>query len=394
MTKRKPLLPVVILLAVAGVSFYALLGGSGPKEAGAPAAPFGGPAGAIPLALETVTKEPYRIWNEYSGRLQAVDSVEIRPQVSGAITDILFTEGAEVKAGDELFTIDVRPFETALARANAELASARSQTRLAKLELDRAKPLVKQEFLSKSVFDQRNNNYKVALATIKTAEAAVKAAKLNLEYAHIKAPISGRVSRAELTVGNLVEAGPNAPILTTIVASDNIYAEFDVDEHTYLQTVRYRNAEGADMPVQLKLASDKEAHYQGIIHSFDNQLDTRSGTIRARAIFTNDDSALIPGMFATVRLGNAKEESVIRISERAIGVDQSRRFIYVVGDDNKVAYREVELGALERGKRVVTSGLKAGERIVPSGLQRIRPGAEVKPIKANAEGDAPPANPS
>lgn len=344
----------------------------------------GGNGEAMPAPVVTLQNEQFRQWNEFSGRLEAVDMVEVQPQVSGTITKIFFEEGSQVEKGQELFLIDPRPYEAALARAEADLASARSQASLAKVELDRAKSLMQQEFLSKSVFDQRQSGYRVANSSIQSAEAAVKTAKLNLEYAHVKAPISGRVGRAEITEGNVVESGPNAPVLTTIVASENIYAEFDVDEQTYLQMVRYKQDKGADMPVKLKLSSDETAKYEGTIRSFDNQLDTTSGTIRARAIFKNDDGALVPGMYATVRLGSAEEKDALRVSERAIGVDQDRRYVYVVNDENKIEYRAVKLGAKEDGKRIILSGLEAGERIIPSGLQRFRPGMEVQPMDPNA----------
>lgn len=379
--KRNSIFFLLLLILVVGSGYYFFSGGDTPSQAGGAPAMMGGAPQAVPMMLETVKEESYRVWNEFSGRLEAVDSVEVRPRVSGAITKILFKEGANVKAGEELITIDPRPFEAALAEARAMLASARSESSLAKTELDRAQALVKKGFLSKSAFDQRKSTYNVARAAIQSAEAAVKTAKLNVEYAHVKAPISGRVGRAELTVGNVVSSGAGAPILTTIVASEQMYAEFEVDEQTYLSMVRYKQDKGTDMPVQLKLKSDDEPRYKGVIHSFDNQLDAGSGTIRARAIFENKDGALIPGMFASVRLGSAAEEKVIRVSERAVGVDQSRRFVYVVGNDNKTAYREVELGALEDGKRVVLSGLAAGERIVPSGLQKVRPGMDIAPIE-------------
>ena len=378
----RPLLFLIIVIIAAGGGYYWLSPSSAAKQEST-AAMLPGAGGAMPMVLETVKEESYRTWNEFSGRLEAVDSVEIKPRVSGAITKIHFTEGANIKAGDQLFTIDTRPFEATLAQMEATLATARSEAALAKTELDRAKGLVKQEFLSKSVYDQRNNTYKVTLASIKAAKAAVNKAKLDLEYAHVKAPIDGRVGRAELTVGNIVEAGPNAPILTTIVARNEIYAEFDVDEQTYLEIARYKQTSGTDMPVKLKLKSDADANYSGVIHSFDNQLDSSTGTIRARAIFDNKDGALVPGMYASVRLGNASEERVLRVSERAVGVDQSRRFVYVVGEDNTITYREVTLGGLEGGKRVVKTGLKAGERIVPSGLQRVRPGMMIKPIEGD-----------
>ena len=383
--KRFPLLFIFIALLLCAATYAYISSGAPGNIKGSLAMSMPGGGQAMPLMLETIKEEPYRRWQEFPGRLKAVDSVNIHPRVGGAIVEVLFEEGSLVNADDKLFIIDPRPYEAALASANAALASARSQAELAKTELNRAKQLIKKKFLSKSVYDQRESNYKVALAAIKSAQAAVKSAKLDLEYAHIKAPISGRVGRAELTVGNLVSGGANAPILTTIVAHNKMYAEFEVDEQTYLHIARYKQHKGANMPVQLKLKGDHKTLYDGMLHSFDNQLDIGSGTIRARSIFNNDDGVLVPGMFATIRLGDSAEENTIRISERAIGVDQNRRFVYVIDEENKAVYREVTLGSMSDGKRVVLSGLKPGERIVPSGIQRVRPGMLVQPIEGQPQ---------
>lgn len=332
-------------------------------------------------AVEVVTLEPrrIRIWTEFSGRLQAVDQVEVRPRVGGAIQEVLFTEGAVVKTGDPLYVIDPRPYEAAVASAEAELASAKSQAELAKTELDRAAGLVKKKNISRSDFDARHHDYRAALASIDAAKAALKKASLDLEYAHISAPVTGRISRAEITVGNVIEAGANAPVLTTIVSINEIYAEFDVDEQTYVKTVR-RSSTGEPMPVELRLSVDDSVVYDGVIRSFDNRLDSSSGTIRARAIFKNTDGALVPGMYASVRLGSSEEINALLISERAIGTDQDKKFVYVVNDEGKIAYREVTLEGRVQGKRIILSGLKAGEKVVVNSLQRVRPDMAVKAI--------------
>jgi multidrug efflux system membrane fusion protein len=332
-------------------------------------------------AVTVVTLEPkhLRIWTAFSGRLEAVDQVEVRPRVGGAIQEVLFKEGTIVKAGDPLYVIDPRPYEAAVDSAEATLASAKSQAQLAKTELDRAADLVKKKNISRSTYDARLNDYRVALASIDAANAALKKANLDLEYAHISAPISGRISRAEITIGNVIEADSNAPILTTIVSNDKVYAEFDVDEQTYVKTIRH-SSESEPMPVELRLSEDDGVVYNGKIHSFDNRLDTRSGTIRARAIFENKDGVLVPGMYASVRLGSPEAIDTLLISERAIGTDQDKKFVYIVNSEGKIAYREVTLGGRAEGKRIVLSGLRAGAELVVNNLQRVQPGMAVKAI--------------
>ena len=295
-------------------------------------------------SVEVVTIQPQsiRIWSKFSGRLRAVDYVEVRPRVGGTITQVLFEEGAIVKKGAPLFVIDPRTFEAEFRSAQAALETAQSQTTLAKSELKRAKGLVQKEVISQSRFDAATNEYQVAMASINTAKARMKQAALDLEFAHIKAPISGRISRAEITEGNVIESGLTAPILTTIVSVDQLYAEFDVDEQTYMKT--RRSTTGGAMPVELTLTSDTSAVFRGVIHSFDNQLNTTSGTIRARAIFDNKDRALVPGMFVTVHLGSSEEQSILLVSDRAVRTDQEKKYVYVVTPDSKVAYREVKLG--------------------------------------------------
>ena len=336
---------------------------------------------AMPVDVITLKAEPVRTWNEFSGRITAVDYVEVRPQVGGRITDVLFKEGALVNKGDSLFIIDERQFKAALAEAKASLGSAQSQAALAKVELERAKGLVHSEYVSKSLFDQRNNAYKVALAQVESAKAALTQAELNLEYSQVKAPISGRVSRAEITAGNVIQSGNSAPVLTTIVSNSEVYGEFEVDEKTYLQSIRSKDANG-EMPVELKLSSGDAVIYTGKIQSFDNQLKTTSGTIRARAVFENKDGALVPGMFATIRLGSPSELNEIVLSERVIGTDQGKKFVYIVGKENKVEYREISLGTSIDGKRVIKSGLKEGDRVITSNMFMLRPDMPVTPTEA------------
>ncbi len=361
-----------LLIIVGGVTYYSANAES--SEDGDAMPP------QIPsVDVEVLAPDVMRIWNEFSGRLEAVDHVEIRPRVSGEIVAVQFKEGSVVEVGDPLFIIDPRPFEADVASAQASLQSARSQRDLAKVELERAQKLVKNGHISESVTDERRNAYKVAIANIESAKARLDQAELDLEYAHIKAPVSGRISRAEFTKGNLVEANLNAPVLTTIVSNKEIYAEFDVDEQTYLSTVRSMGQDEA-MPVELRLAGDDAVIYHGHIHSFDNQLDIATGTIRARGIFENKDGVLIPGMYANVRLGSAAKQRLLLVSEKAIGTDQDKKYVYVVTPEGQVEYREIRIGRTINDKREVLFGLQAGEQVMVNSLQRVQPGMKVNPV--------------
>jgi multidrug efflux system membrane fusion protein len=330
------------------------------------------------VEVATIQTQNIRLWTEFSGRLEAIDRVDVRPRVGGTIAQVLFEEGALVKKGAPLFVIDPRPYKAALEHAKATLQAAESDVRLTKAELERAEKLVEKKLVSESRYDSAQNAYKVSLSKFNAAKAGLTQAELNYEYAHIDAPVSGRVSRAEITLGNVIETGPNAPVLTSIVSSDKLYAEFDVDEQTYLKTIRA--AKAGKMPVEVSLTNDDGTLYRGVISSFDNRIDPTSGTIRARAILANTDGALVPGMHANIRLGSAQEAATLLVSEKAIGTDQSKRYVYVVTEDNEVAYREVQLGRSIDGNRVVTGGIKSGEKVLVNSLQRVRPGMKVEPI--------------
>lgn len=344
------------------------------------------------VEVEVISPKKVRVWSEFSGNLVAVDNVEVKPRVGGKITEVLFEEGAIVKKGDPLFIIDPRPYKAALESAKANLNAAYSRAKLASVELERSKQLVEKKAISKSRYDTSLNDYKVANANINAAKAELVQAELNYEYAHIKAPVNGRVSRAEITQGNIIEAGPNAPVLTSVVSNYKLYAEFDVDEQTYIQTVRNRNSD-KKMPVELQLSSGDEVTYKGEVHSFDNQLDATSGTIRARAIFENTDGAMVPGMYVNVKLGSATEEETMMVSDRAIGTDQSKKFVYVIDSNNAVVYREVKLGRTVGNKRVVLSGIKEGEKVLVNSLLKVRPGMKVKPVDiAKALNEKPSAD--
>lgn len=324
-----------------------------------------------------------RQWNDFSARISAVESVEVRPLVGGRIENVLFSEGQDVAQGQPLFTIDPRPFEAAVKKAEAALATANAHARLTAQELARSQDLISSKLISQSVFDQEHTDNQVAQASVLQAESSLLEAQLNLEYAHITAPIAGRVGRAELTAGNVVGGGASAPVLTTIVARDRVYAEFRVDERTYL-TFTHTLSASSQMPVQLVLGDEQRTLYKGYVLAFDNHLDAASGTIRTRAVFDNTDNRLVPGMYVSVRLGSAKTRNSLLIPERAIGTNQDRKFVYVIDDANIAQYREISLGKQHQGLRIVNDGLQVGERVVINGLARLRPNTPVDPVASQA----------
>ena len=319
--------------------------------------------------LEPKTVSPFA---EFSSRINAVDYAEIRPQVSGRITEIRFHDGEHVNAGDILLVIDPRPYQAAVDKAQADLTTAINNAKFAQAERERGNQLVKSNWLSQETFDQRTNADEVAKAAVQSAQAALETAQINLDYAYVKAPISGRVSRAEITVGNLVGEPTTAPpVLTSIVSDNGVYADFEVDQQTYLNNVRnygQSHAEQQKISVDVVVRGSEDRLYRGHIYSFDNRIDTGSGTIRARARFDNTDGGLIPGMFVSVRMGSGVIDDALLVPESAIGNDQSKRFVFVVGDGNKAEYRSVALGPQVDGDRVILDH-----------LQRLAPGAPVVP---------------
>lgn len=373
LTSRAFPLVLAALLSTASGLYYAT-GARADNDAAQQAAP---PAPTVEVTELTPTE--IRTWTRFSGRLAPVASAEIKPLVGGTIQKVLVEDGQLVHEGDPLFVIDPRPHEAQLQRAEAEVATARSRERLTRDELERARQLFESKLISRSIYDNATSDHQVAVASVKAAESAVNQARLNVEYAHVRAPISGRVGRAELTVGNVVGAGATAPVLTTIVADDQLYAEFNVDEQTYIRSVR-RIQQQEEMPVELTLAGDDTQVYRGRIHAFDNRLDVASGTIRARAIFSNTDGALTPGMYANISLGSASTQAALLVPDRAIGTNQNRKFVYVVDGQNTVQYREVTLGDHFQAHRVVLSGVEAGERIAVNSLAHLRPSAVVNPV--------------
>jgi multidrug efflux system membrane fusion protein len=388
---------MITLLLFAGVVALGLHLHAAAAHANAVAA--AAPRPPTPVTVETLEPRSVRLWNEYSGRLQAVDYAEIRPQVSGTITNIKFSDGQMVKQGDLLFIIDPRPYEDAVERDQAALVSAQSKVTLAKIQANRYAALIATHSVSQDEVDTITDADRVAEANEQNAEAVLKQAQLDLEHAYVTAPISGRVSRAEITQGNLIQTVIGAPLVTTIVSQDGIYANFDVDEQTYLRTIRataHGTADEQKVPVQLVVQGDTGHVYNGFIESFDNRIDTATDTIRARAKFDNADGALVPGMFVSVRLSGAAEQSVLLVPQRALSFDQSKAAVYVVDADNKVKYRQVELGKTVDADRVVESGLTPGDRVIVDGTQLVRPDDTVvateEPAESSVAGLTPKSN--
>jgi membrane fusion protein, multidrug efflux system len=342
--------------------------------------PPGGPQ-AMPVPVATVVQSDVATWDEFSGRLEAVERVDIRSRVAGAVQSVHFREGMLVKKGDLLITIDPAPYAAEVDRAEAQVVAAQARVSYTTSEHDRAERLWKESAIARRELDERVNAMREAAANLRAAQAALQSARLHLGYTEVRAPVAGRVGKLEITVGNLVAAGPGAPVLTTLVSVNPIYASFDADEHVVLRALK----EGTrDIPVEAETVTNGGTHLRGRLQLIDNQVNSRSGTVRVRAVFDNRDGSLIPGQFVKLRMGRAKSEQALLVSERAIGTDQSKRFVIVVGPDDKAVWREVTLGGTANGQRIVTSGLDAGERIVVNGLQRVRPGTLIAPQPAGA----------
>lgn len=380
--KNKHLVGVGLLLtALAAAGGAVVLSGrAGTTQAVAAAA---APA-ALPVSVSVVAPRQTVPWDEFSGRLEAVERVEIRSRVAGAIQEIHFREGALVKQDDLLIRIDPQLYAADVARAEGQVAAAKARLILTKSDFERGQQLTDSRTISQRDFDGRINAYREAEANLKAAEATLQTAKLNLGYTEVRAPVAGRVGKIEITVGNLIAAGPGTPVLTTLVSVNPIYASFNADEQVVTRALKTLADESAAaeigrIPVRMGTGTSDGMTYTGKMQLIDNQVDARSGTVRVRAVFDNADGRLMPGQFARLMMGQPKAEPALLISERAVGTDQNKKFVMVVDKDSKAEYREVALGVSIDGMRVVTSGLQAGERIVVKGLQRVRPGALVAP---------------
>jgi membrane fusion protein, multidrug efflux system len=364
-----------------------LLAAVGCKKSSAPQ------QGPLPVNVVTVVEKEVNEWDEFTGRLEAVESVEIRPRVSGYITEVHIEAGAMIKKGDLLYVIDPRPYQADFDRAAAEFERMQAQLKLAQIELDRAKDLRAKNTISASEFDQKAATYQGASAAAASAEAAKNSAALNLEFTQIKSPIDGRVSDARITLGNLVQpgAGPES-VLTTVVSVDPIYAKVDADENAILKYVKLSeegkrvSARTAKIPAFVELGNETSFPHEGYIDFVDNRLDPGTGTVRARAVLKNWNPNLItPGFFVRVRVAGATPYRAALIPDKVISSQQGVKFVFVVKADNTLERRNIETGTMFDSKRIVKSGLKDGEKVVSTRLQLIQPGMPVKPIEEKPE---------
>jgi len=342
-------------------------------------------------AAQVIVK-PVRQWDEFSGRIAATDAVEVRPRVSGYIDRIAFKDGDEVKAGDLLFVIDPRPYRAAYDSAVAQLARARTAEQLAQEQEKRAQALIAAKAISREEFDTRRAGSTQSSADVRVAEAAVATAKLNLGFTEVRSPIAGRVGRAMLTLGNLAQADQS--VLTSVVSQDPVYVYFQPDEQTFLRYSELaRKGERAKSanPVRVGLATDKNYPFTGTVNFINNQVDPATGTINLRAVMPNPDRIFTPGLYARVQLEGSAEVTAILIDDKAVMTDQDRKYVYVVGPENKAVRKDVTLGDFADELRIVRSGLDANDKVIVAGLQKIFvPNTPVKP-KIVAMGALPPA---
>ncbi len=352
------------------------LAGCSRGETATPTAAMAPPA----VSVATVLSRQIADFDEFIGRFEAVERVEIRPRVSGYIASVNFVQGREVAQGEVLFVIDPRPYEAALKQAQAQLAQARSQLTLATSEQDRANRLVAAHAISREELESRDAALQQANANVAGAQAAVDTAALNMSFTRVTAPITGVVSRAEITAGNLVTSGQT--LLTTVVSVDPIYVSFQGDEQGFLNFLNYARAGGAAdaaHPVFVGLANEEGYPHRGTMAFVDNEIDAATGTVRARGRLDNHDRQFTPGMFARVKVTGGKTFPALLINESAVGTDQGLKYVLKVGADNSIEYRQVKLGPVVDGLRVVREGLNVGDTIVVNGLQHVRPGMTITP---------------
>ncbi|HAT33721.1 MAG TPA: efflux transporter periplasmic adaptor subunit [Janthinobacterium sp.] len=386
-----------LALAASAVAL-GLAGCDGAGSVASKAAGSGAPVAAAAVTGATVVEKEIAPTQEFSGRLEAVEQVNIRARVGGYLTAIHFQPGAAVRKGQLLFEIDPAPFQAEVDRSQAGLMAVRAEAELAQLELARARHLLAERAIAQREVDERTAALKKLDAQQRAAQAAFQAARLNLGYTRIEAPIAGRVSKAEVTRGNLIDP---SVVLSSVVSDQQIYASFDGDEATFLR-VGPAARRGAAVDVAVGLASERGFPHKGKLDFVDNRFERATGSVRMRAILANEDQMLVPGLFARVRLGGnlAAAGKAVLIDERAIGTDQSHKFVYVIGARQQAEYRAVTLGPVVDGLRVVREGLRAGENIVVDGLQRVKPGQALKAQMAAMEpgpraalADATPAAP-
>jgi multidrug efflux system membrane fusion protein len=390
-TTRRVAFATVSALALA---ILAACSGGHAEEAGAPPAPE---VSAAPVLVKQVSQ-----WDEFSGRVEAVENVDLRPRVSGYIDKVNYIEGQEVKKGDVLFTIDARSYQAEYDRARAEVARARTQSTLARGESERAKRLSEQQAISTETWEQRRAASDQAGAQLQAAQAALDAAALNLEFTKVRAPINGRAGRAMVTAGNLVSAGDAASVLTTLVSLDKVHVYFDADEATFLRYAQMaRKGErpserDESLPVRIGLSGEQGFPHEGKVDFLDNQVTRSTGTIRVRALLDNAERQFTPGLFARVQLLGSGQFQAMLIDDRAVLTDQDRKYVYVVDKDGKAQRRDIALGRSAEGLRIVENGLAAGDKVIVDGVQKVfMPGMPVqaKPV-AMQSGTAPAAAPA
>jgi len=343
-----------------------------------------------PVTVAQPTRRTITDWDEFTGRFEAVEEVQVRARVGGFVTNVEFRDGAFVNTGDLLYIIDSRPFEAVAEQADGQLSDARAKAELAKRELDRALALNQTQAVSDSIVDQRRQTLQAAKAAEMQAEGALKAAQLNIEFTHVVAPIGGRVSRHLVSVGNLVQGSDSggATLLTSIVSLDPIYIYFDMDEATYLKYNRLYfegkrpSSRENPNPVQVTLTGETRPSHDGKVDFLDNRLDLSTGTLRGRAVIPNKDFSILPGQFGRVRLIASAPYEALLLPDTAIATDQSRKIVFVVKDDDTVEAKPVLLGPLDDGLRVIRDGLKPEDRVIVDGIQRARVGAKVSPHPA------------
>src|SRR6266850_5454755 len=372
------------------VFLLVFLTGSGCKKASVTQQP------ALPVNVVTVGEKEVNEWDEFTGRLEPVESVEIRPRVSGYITEIHFEAGAIVKKGDLLYVIDPRPYQADFDRAKAEVDRMDAQLKLAQIELNRSKELRDKNTISASEFDQKAATFQGSAAAKSSAEAAKNSAALNLEFTQIKSPVDGRVSDQRITLGNLVQpgAGPES-VLTTVVSVDPIYAKVDADENAILKYIKLSeegkrvSARTAKIPAFIELGNETDFPHEGYVDFVDNRLDPSTGTVRARMVLKNWDPNLItPGFFVRVRVAGATPYRAALVADRVISSQQGLKYAFVVKPDSTIERRNLETGSLFEGKRIVKGGLKDGEKVVSTRLQLLQAGMKVQPIPEEAPAGA------
>nr|WP_291188336.1 efflux RND transporter periplasmic adaptor subunit [Dokdonella sp.] len=379
------------LMSLLAVGLLAALAGCNKNAA----APHAGMPPPPDVSVAAVVSKPVRQWDAFTGRVAATDSVDVRARVSGYIQRIAFKEGDEVKQGDLLFVVDQRPYKAALDNSAAQLDRARASAKLAQAQDQRAQSLIKTGAISRDDYDTRAATLGQADAEVRAAEAALATAKLNLEYTEVRSPIAGRVGRALLTLGNLIQADQS--VLTSVVSQDPVYVYFQPDEQAFLrysELARKGARASSDNPVRVGLASDTGFPYSGTVNFVNNQVDAATGTINARAVVPNPDRVFTPGLYARVQLEGSAEFTAMLVDDKAVLTDQDRKYVYVLGPENKAMRKDVALGGMVDGLRVVQSGLEAGDKVIVSGVQKIFfPGAPVKPAEVPM-GAAPGAAPA